>query len=585
MSGSPVTQATEARPARAAMTDPAQIRVLDARRLTGLNVVTALPAAVVDIAVESQDAADALFAAWQHNVRDVCAAADWPQPALHHHHFEGGLSLALEAPIDALYAAVDMAEWCARRAIASHLDEAAGPAPVDDAVADFKRMLAEDRKPRLIDMAAHAAERAVALLWDDDEVSLGLGCGARVWPADALPADIDWSGLHNVPVALVTGTNGKTTTVRLASRILRAAGMTVGMSSTDAVVVDDRVIERGDFSGPGGARMVLRQPDVDVAMLETARGGLLRRGLGVAQADVALITNISEDHLGDFGSRNLAELADLKWLVMRALDADGTAVLNADDALSVARAPSLDAQQSWFSLDPDNPVLARRIVDGGPAFSLVDDALARHDGDMWQPICPIASVPVTLDGVARHNVANALAAAALCHALGVDDAAIAAGLQSMQINDNAGRCNLFHIGGVDVLLDFAHNPRAMSALFDIASAHPARRRVLCFGQAGDRTDGQIRELALAAWGIGLERVIVSELAPYYRGREPHEVFTLMRDALLGAGARPEQISHHDTEAQSLDDALAWAQPGDLVIMLALSDARNLLQHLGSLAGS
>ncbi|MGB7440865.1 MAG: Mur ligase family protein, partial [Coleofasciculaceae cyanobacterium] len=462
-------------------------------------------------------------------------------------------------------------------------DELTFDATFADAVQRLNGLIADEQRPRLLEIAAEAAAHDVAFLWDDDVVSVGLGRGSQCWPAEALPASIEWSGVADVPVGLVTGTNGKTTTVRLCARIFRAASLRVGFSSTDWIAVDDQIIDRGDYSGPGGARTVLRQPSVDVAVLESARGGLLRRGLGVARADAALITNVTEDHLGDFGSQDLDELLELKWLVMKALDAKSVAVLNADDHRLVAKSSELDCAIIWFSLDSDNAVLGAHVAAGGQAVTVRGEMLSRFDGEQWRAICSVKDVPITLDGIARHNVANALAAAALCHALDASDEAISQGLQSMQVNDNAGRCNIFDIDGVQVLLDFAHNPDAMAALFQIASHHPGKRRALCFGQAGDRTDREIRGLATQAWAIGLDRVMISELADYRRGRASGEVFGLLSGALQEAGAAPTQISHHDAEADPLHAALAWAQPGVLIIMLALSDARRLLTQLNELA--
>jgi UDP-N-acetylmuramyl tripeptide synthase len=187
-----------------------------------------------------------------------------------------------------------------------------------------------------------------------------------------------------------------------------------------------------------------------------------------------------------------------------------------------------------------------------------------------------------LGGAARHNVANALSAAALTWSMGASLEDIASGLVTMRQDENPGRCNVYGLDGFKVLIDFAHNPAAMSALFDMASAIPAKRRVLCFGQAGDRTDELIRELARDAWAIGLERVIISELPKYHRGREHGDVFRLIRDELLALGARDEQVRHHEEELESLQDAIDWAQPGDLVIMLALGGAAPVQEKLREL---
>ncbi|MBT8104153.1 MAG: Mur ligase, partial [Woeseiaceae bacterium] len=440
----------------------------------------------------------------------------------------------------------------------------------------------DEANTELMWLIEQAEEHGKTLLWDDDEVSVGLGCGSRTWPVTDIPDSVDWDEIHDVPVGVVTGTNGKTTTVRLASHILRAAGHNVGLSSTDWISVNDEVLDRGDWSGPGGARAVLRQRSVDAAILETARGGLLRRGLGVQHADAALITNISEDHLGDFGSQDLDELLAIKWIVSRAVVESGRLVLNADDALLRDRARSYAGELVWFSLDANNETVAAHTAAGGLAFVLDGDELVKLQGNARKQICLSHEIPITFGGAARHNVANALAAAALTWCMGSSLQDIQDGLKTMAQDENPGRSNLFDLGGRRVLVDFAHNPAAMAALFDIARAVPAKRRVLCFGQAGDRTDELIRELARDAWAIGLDRVIVSELAAYHRGREHGDVFRLIQDELLKAGAEESQIGHFETETESFESAIDWAQPGDLVIMLALGGAAPIEARLKAL---
>jgi cyanophycin synthetase len=411
----------------------------------------------------------------------------------------------------------------------------------------------------------------VSFLWDDDEVSVGLGTGSQSWPFRELPdpAELDWSAFHDVPAGIVTGTNGKTTTVRIAKHILQTAGKDVGLSCTDWVAVNDRIIDRDDWSGPGGARMVLRQQDVNVAILETARGGLLRRGLGVNTADVALITNIAEDHLGDFGSQNLQELLNIKWVISHAVATSGVLILNADDRLLVGKAATFNGRIVWFSLDENNPVVTGHIARGGLAYVYGGGDLIRVDSANRETICAAGDVPITLDGAAAHNIANALGAAALTEQLGMSLAEIRNGLTSMSQDANPGRSNIFPVRGFKVLVDFAHNPEAMQALFAMARAIPARRRVLCFAQAGDRTDEQIRELARSAWSIGLELACIAELEAYRRGREEGEVFNMMRDELIQCGAKQDQIRYFATESESFDAALQWAEDGDLVVILDL----------------
>ena len=238
----------------------------------------------------------------------------------------------------------------------------------------------------------------------------------------------------------------------------------------------------------------------------------------------------------------------------------------------------------WFSLDHLNPVIAAHVDAGGVAYVCCNDELQRIEGAQKTMICRAADMPISMGGAAKHNIANALAAAALTHNLDATLQDIRDGLTSMTQDSNPGRSNVYELNGFHVLVDFAHNPRAFQALFDMARALPAKRRVLCFGQAGDRTDELIRELARGAWAIGLDLVIISELAAYARGREPGEVYDLIRNELIRCGTNQDQILYFDEELQSLDAALAWAEEGDLVIMLALGGNQPILERLQHYAG-
>lgn len=555
---------------------------LDARRITGPSLLWNKPGSVLDIRCTTQETA-ALSPVWERHIRKMLEACGWGEEETCRWPLSGGVSLAFSAPIDALYAASAMNEW-AWAASEAELSGAAIP-DFEDAVAEIKSAIEEEINPRLLELEAEAEKHGVSFLWDDDEVSVGHGNGSETWPFRELPEpdSLDWSRYHDVPVALVTGTNGKTTTVRLAQHILRGCDRMVGLSSTDWIAVNDRIIDRDDWSGPGGARRVLREPDVDIAILETARGGLLRRGLGVNHADAALITNIAEDHLGDFGSQNLHELLNIKWIISRAVERRGVLILNADDPLLVGKSAEFPGNIVWFSMDARNAVVDLHVRTGGLAFVLDGADLVRLEGDDSQLICASKDIPITLGGAAGHNVANALSAAALTDALGISLQDIKHGLTTMSQDENPGRCNIYSIDGVRVLIDFAHNPHAMQALFDMARALPARRRLLAFGQAGDRTDDLIRDLARSAWSIGLDAVIVSELEHYARGREKGAVFSIIKEELIRCGAAEDQIQHFMEETESLDAALEWAQEGDLIIMLALGGSRPIIERLAPIA--
>jgi UDP-N-acetylmuramyl tripeptide synthase len=553
---------------------------LDARRLTGPSLIFDGPACILDVACTPEEA-DRLVPVWADNVGRMLEALDWPSAEFAFVKLQGGVSMAFTAPIDQLYAGSEINEW-AWAASAFELGVIVDEPDFDESLEALRKSSSEEANVELMWLIDEAAARGKTLLWDDDFVSLGLGRGSETWKVREIPDAPDWDRYHDVPVGVVTGTNGKTTTVRFATHILRRSDRNVGLSSTDWISVNDRVIDRGDWSGPGGARNVLREQEVDVAILETARGGLLRRGMGVERADAALITNITEDHLGDFGSRSLDELLAIKWIVSRVVRSEGDLILNAEDPLLVAKSKDYDGELVWFSLDPESSVVRAHIEAGGRAFLLDGDQLLKVEGGQRELICRSSEIPIALGGAARHNVANALSAAALTSSLGATLAEIAAGLTTMVQDDNPGRCNIYDLNGIKILIDFAHNPAAMAALFDMASAIPAKRRVLCFGQAGDRTDELIRELARDAWEIGLDRVEVSELADYHRGREHGDVFGIIRDELLKQGADDAQIVHNELELESLQDAIDWAQPGDLVIMLALGGAAPVQARLKEL---
>ncbi len=554
------------------------MKLLDTRRLPGPNIIWTRPGTIADVQCTEKEA-EALLPVWKTEARYVLDTLGWEHEKITHHHFSTGISLLFSAPIDALYAATEVNDYIWERTE----QRLAGDAPLErqSELARLAALIAAETDPSLVTLKTAALHHKVSLLSDDEQISVGLGSGSLCWPVGEVPGpeEISWQQVHDIPVGIITGTNGKTTSARLSSYVIRCAGHRCGMSSTDWIGVDGDIVDYGDYSGPEGARTILRRTEVEMAVLETARGGLLRRGIGVPRANAALITNIAEDHLGDFGSQNLRELLDIKWVVTRVLDTNGRAVLNADDPLLVDKARGSAMTIDWFSLDPEHPRLRESLAAGGRVFSVRDGYLVCMTPTQCQNICAVNSIPITLGGAALHNVANALGVCALTHAMGIGLEQLAAGLTQMQVADNPGRCNLFQFSGHQVLVDFAHNPHGLAALFGIARALPARRRLLCFAQAGDRTDEQIRELARGVWAIGLERIIISELPKYYRGREHGEIYHLLRDELIKCGAKHTQIEHHESELDALDSAMSQAQAQDLIIMLALGDRDSILEKL------
>ncbi len=562
--------------------------VVDSRRLTGPNVVWRRAGVVLDVLFEENDP-NRVVETWRRQLTRMLEAVGWQHERIAVRQYDNGASLAFSAAMDALYAATEINDW-SWEATKTVLTGGIEP-DLDEEAARLQIVIAEERNPRLLELQAECTNRRLPFLPDDDEVSIGMGAHSQCWRVREIPAmhEIDWNSIKAIPIGLVTGTNGKTTSVRLANRMAKAAGYCVGLSSTDWIAVDDDILDRGDWSGPGGARIVLRDKRVTIGLLETARGGLLRRGLVVDKADVALITNIAEDHLGEFGIATVNELADIKWVVTYTLCHEkgefGRAVLNADDPLLVHRAKNALFDITWFSPDADNKALMAHKSAGGTICTVIDEYFVIADAAGDRQLVAVSDAPITLGGIARHNVANALGAIGFCAALGIPDDAIKTGLRTTTNEDNPGRCNVFNIDGYTVLADFAHNPHGLEALFEIAARYPAKRRIMLLGQAGDRSDDAIRDLAKSAWNIGLDYIVIKEMEKYARGREKGEIAALIRTALLDAGADPSEIGYEELEMDAVDRALVAAKPGDLVILLVHEELSAVLDYLKQRAKS
>ncbi len=545
---------------------------LDSRRLTGPNLIQDEPGAIIDVRCDASERAD-LTASWREEARRFLDDVGWTDEQTATHDYPYGVSLAISAPIDALYAASELND----AAYESACRRLRGAAAVDTSsrVAELTRLIAQERNPRLIALQKAAAEHGALFLSDDDFASVGMGKSSQTWPVSELPdpGSVPWESIGRIPVGLVTGTNGKTTSVRMLAAM--AAGHTVGTSSTEGLRVGTALLEAGDYSGPGGARNILRHERVDFAILETARGGLQRRGLGVSRADAALITNIAADHLGDFGVHDLEALADVKWVVTRALtEPDATLVINAGDPLLAARASGASCPVLRFS--PDTEIAQQG---GGPYVTVRDDSIVIGDGTEERSLVRVDAVPLTFGGAARHNIENALGAVGLARVLGLTDEAIVSGLVGTEPNDIPGRGNLYRIGDVTVLVDFAHNPHGLRAVMDLAENLPVKRRLLSIGQAGDRPDDLIRELVSEAARFRADKILVKRYSKYARGRGESEVANLIARSFVDTGVAADSIETFDDDLDATPAALAWARSGDLLLLLVLTDQDEVIEML------
>ena len=486
--------------------------------------------------------------------------------------------------------------------LAEILEDAADPALVippvleeSAALARLATLAAREAQPRLMALLAAAGERGLPQVLDETLLTLGAGDGGRDFPLQGLSeiAAVPWGELHDVPTAIVTGSNGKTTTVRLLAACAREHGWPSAFCCTDGVFLDGQLAVGGDYSGPEGARRVIRERRAQAAVIETARGGILRRGLAISRARVAVVTNVSADHFGEYGIDDLAGLADVKLTVGGVVGAEGLLVLNADDAQLIAKAPAL-AQRfgrapplAWFALDADDPTLRAHRVGGGSTCGVREGRLLLHHAGRDADLGAVADLPLTVGGSAAYNTAN-LAGAALAGAgLGIPAAVMARvfGRFGVKFTDNLGRMMRFERDGVRILVDYAHNPEGMRGLLTVAQhlRTGGGRLGTLLGQAGNRRDSEVEALARVVAQFRPDLIVVKEDEAHLRGRDPGEVPRLIHAALRRAGLPESALPMRKSELEAVHCALEWARPGD-VLALPVHSAAARAAVLEMLAG-
>jgi len=380
-----------------------------------------------------------------------------------------------------------------------------------------------------------------------------------------------------IPVIAVTGTNGKTTTVRLTSHLLRSHGLRVGMTNTDGVYINGRQIDSGDCSGPRSARNVLMHPDVDAAVLETARGGMLREGLAFDRCQVAVVTNIGMgDHLGLNYITTVEDLAVLKRVIVQNVAKSGMAVLNAADPIVAAMAANCPGQVTFFAFDSHHPVIATHRAQGKRVLFVEDDQIVAMQGSMQVRI-PLSEVPVTRSGAITFQIENAMASIAAAWAVGVPWEVICKGLATFVSDAQAvpGRFNVFDFRGATVIADYGHNPDAIKALVQAVTNLPAQRRSVVISGAGDRRDDDIREQTRII-GDAFDEVVLYQDA-CQRGRVDGEVLGLLRQGLEGA-QRTSKVDEIYGEFKAIDEAMDRLKSGDLCLIL-IDQVDEALAHI------
>ncbi len=412
------------------------------------------------------------------------------------------------------------------------------------------------------------------------EVNAGPGFRMHVAPSEGTPRDVAGPVIDmlfppdapsRIPIAAVTGTNGKTTTSRMLAHILKMSGKTVGLTSTDGVYIDGKLSVPGDMTGPVSAKIILRDPSVDAAVMETARGGLLRGGMGYQNCNVACCLNVSEDHLGLRGIDTLEQLAEIKRVPIEV--ATDAAVLNADDALCLQMADYTEARAvCYVTMNHNHPLVKKHIQAGGQALVLEEGMnghmISIYDKEVYTPLLWTHLIPATIEGRAMHNVQNAMFAAALAYNMGIGLEDIRHGLRTFDSTffQAPGRMNIYDEHPFKVILDYAHNPAAVRAMCDLVDRFDIEgRRIAVLAAPGDRRDEDIRNMAEIA--AGHFDHYITRCDDNRRGRGQDEVAMMLKNRLLECDVDLAAIEVIPDEREATARALELAAPGDLVLVL------------------
>lgn len=398
----------------------------------------------------------------------------------------------------------------------------------------------------------------------------------------------------HVPVVAVTGTNGKTTTSRMIAHIARTRGLHVGWSNTDGIYIDGALVEAGDYSGPSGAGRVLAHPEVELAVTETARGGILLKGIGLVHNDVSVVANATADHLGQQGIDTVDQLAEVKAVVPRITRKGGWAVLNADDPRVYAMRTAIRAKPWVFSRDVDAPGVRDTLSERGRATVVIDGwvSVLRANADP-DPLIELVDVPMTLAGLSRFNVENTLAATSAALAIGIPRDAVVEGLRTFlpDAEHNPGRMNFFSLPTsspdatpVSVVMDLAHNEAGLEALVEIMNGvrQPGGRLLLGLGVVGDRTDDLIEKLGEIA-ARDSDVVAIGHKEKYLRGRSTEELEALMRAGAERVGVTG--VPAYPTEVAVLSALVGQALPGDVVGVMCHADRQGCYDWIAEHGGT
>ncbi len=407
------------------------------------------------------------------------------------------------------------------------------------------------------------------------EINAAPGIRMHHYPAEGKPrnaakAIVDMicpnDSCYTIPIVSVTGTNGKTTTTRMIANIIHKMGAKVGMTTTSGIYIDGECIKKGDNTGPVSARTVLMDKSVEYAVLETARGGILKKGLGYDIADVGIVTNITEDHLGIDGVNTLEELAYVKSLVVEAVKSEGNAVLNADDKYCVGMKEYIKSKIIFYSIDSENPVITEHVSNGGIAVYYKDEYIFINNAGTEKGIMKVSDIPATLNGVIEHNIYNSMAAISGAVGLGIDHKYIIEGLSSFSCdyNSNPGRFNIHDVNGIKVVIDYGHNIDGYRVVINSLKKLKEKKLIGIIGVPGDRTNSSTLTVGELC-GNSFDRIFIKEDRDR-RGKGVGEIAEILKAGCLKGSIDPNEVFIEHIEEKALELALMSAEEGDIIVV-------------------
>lgn len=554
------------------------------RSLTGTNVFFTGVGSIAEYVTRDQRLSEFVIS-YETMLKKTLDSLGWKDTPIYKKIYSRGVIFAIPTEFDLTYAGCKILSIVFDLTSSKFNEEA--ELDFEEEIDYLQHVISKECYITLREIYNEAKSRGLNFYLKNNVISIGSGRGTYTANIDDISfADVPWSRIYEIPSVLVTGTNGKTTTVRLTSFISSHAGKVVGYCSTEGVTVAGETVQGGDMAGPEGNRLVMTNPLVDVAVLEVARGGIVKRGLATSHVDAAVVINVSEDHLGLNGVDNIEDLASAKFTIHDAIRSTGHNIVNLDDPSSSKFIRNLSRARAFFSQTmPEQEIITYCTLPGDYACMIIEGEFVVYRDGIKHKIAKVNEVDLTYNGLARHNVENVLASIALSLELGRTYEEIRGGLLAfVNSENNLGRFNLFEIKGTKFLIDYGHNLASIDNMLKFARSicKPDGKITTLLGFSGDRKF-LIDSIAKSVVRYNIDYVILKMFTNYLRGAEVGEVASMLHNSLLKNGY-PEKniIATVEQEIDALEIALAKLYPNDIYVLFCQNDVIGVIDKLKSL---